>query len=148
MAVNEIPRKLARKVAWFVVMSTMAYGIKAIWEDQKWLLDAFNKLMAALGRAVAGTFSTARGEDTIRAAGIPPTQSALDRRRERLLYAHTTGDVPRMDRWLVPQDSRVRVDRHCRRHRCGDFHHTRSKCLGSKQTAFNAEVSTIEAVVQ
>jgi hypothetical protein len=40
-----------------------------------------------IGRAVAGIFSTAKGEDAIRAADIPPTKPALDRRRERLLAA-------------------------------------------------------------
>jgi hypothetical protein len=33
---NAIPRKLARKVAWAVAMSTAAYGVEAIWEGQKW----------------------------------------------------------------------------------------------------------------
>ena len=32
---NRIPRKLARKVAWAVAMSTAAYGIEAIWEAPK-----------------------------------------------------------------------------------------------------------------
>jgi len=85
MNANGIPRKLARKVAWAVAMSTAAYGIEAIWEDQKWLLDGFTKLTTVLGRTVAGTFSAAKGEDAIRAADIPPPKPTLDRRRERLL---------------------------------------------------------------
>ena len=31
MGANSIPRKLARKVAWAVAMSTAAYGVEAIW---------------------------------------------------------------------------------------------------------------------
>jgi len=30
-----IPRQLARKVVWAVIMYTAAYGVEAIWEDQK-----------------------------------------------------------------------------------------------------------------
>jgi hypothetical protein len=52
-------------------MSTAAYGIEAIWEGQGWLLEGFHKLSVAIGRSVAGTFSTAKGEDAIRAADIP-----------------------------------------------------------------------------
>ena len=70
-----------------MAMSTAAYGTEAIRKGQKWLLDRFNKLTAALGRAVAGTFNKAKGEDAIRTADIPPTEPALDRRRERLLTA-------------------------------------------------------------
>jgi len=87
MTANGIPRKLARKVAWAVAMSTAAYGVEAIWERQEWLFKGFNKLTAALGRAVAGIFSTAKGDDAMRAADIPPTRPMLDRRRERLLAA-------------------------------------------------------------
>jgi len=36
---------------------------------------------------LAGTFSSTKGDDAIRAADIPPTRPALDRRRERLLAA-------------------------------------------------------------
>jgi hypothetical protein len=68
---NGIPRKLARKVAWAVAMSTVAYGVEAIWEGQKWLLEDFYRLTVAIGRTVAGTFSTAKGEDAIRAADTP-----------------------------------------------------------------------------
>jgi hypothetical protein len=49
-------------------MSTAAYGIEATWEGQTWLLD---RLSVAIGRAVAGTFSTAKGKDAIRASDIP-----------------------------------------------------------------------------
>jgi hypothetical protein len=74
MTINRVPRKLARKIAWEVSMSTAAYGIEAIWEGQTWLLDGFNKLSAATGRAVAGTFSTAKAEDAVRAADAPLTR--------------------------------------------------------------------------
>jgi hypothetical protein len=40
-------------------MSTATYGVEAIWEGQKWLLDGFYRLTVAIGRTVAGTFSTA-----------------------------------------------------------------------------------------
>jgi hypothetical protein len=73
MNANGVPRKLARKVAWSVAMSTAAYGIEAIWEGQQWLPDGFHKLTVAISRTVTGTFSTTKGEDAIRAADFPPT---------------------------------------------------------------------------
>jgi len=82
MNANGVPRKLARKVAWAVAMSTAAYGIEALWEGQSWLLDRSDKLSTAIGRAVTGIFSTAMGTGAI---SIPPTQPAVDQRRERLL---------------------------------------------------------------
>jgi len=72
MSANGIPRKLARKVAWAVAMSTAAYGVEALWEGQRWLLDGFTKLTNAIGRAVAGAFGAAKGEDAVRASDIPP----------------------------------------------------------------------------
>jgi hypothetical protein len=72
MTANGIRRKLARKVGWAVAMSTAAYGIEAIWEGQAWLLEGFNKLTTAIGRTVAGTFGTTKGEDAVRAADTPP----------------------------------------------------------------------------
>jgi len=101
MNANGIPRKLARKVAWAVAMSTAAYGIEAIWEDQKWLLDGFTKLTTVLGRTVAGTFSTAKGEDAIRAADIPPPKPTLDRRRERLLASALAAPRDSLKRTLI-----------------------------------------------
>jgi hypothetical protein len=68
-------------------MSTTAYGVEAIWEEQKWLLEDFHRLTVAIGRTVAGTFSTAKGEDAIRTADIPPAEPMPDRRRERLLVS-------------------------------------------------------------
>jgi len=65
-------------------MSTAAYGIEAIWEGQQWLLDGFNKLAVAIGRAVAGTFSS-RARTPYEQQTSLPTRPALDRRRERLL---------------------------------------------------------------
>jgi hypothetical protein len=61
MNANGVPRKLARKIAWSVAMSTAAYGIEAIWEGQQWLLDGFHKLTVAIARTVAGTFGTTKG---------------------------------------------------------------------------------------
>jgi hypothetical protein len=66
------------KVAWAVAMSTATYGIEAIWKDQKWLLNGFNKITVSITRAVAGTDSTAKGEDA-----IPPPQH--QHQQERLL---------------------------------------------------------------
>jgi len=60
MSANGIPRRLARKVAWAVAMSTAAYGIEAMWEGQKRLSSGFDKLTASIVRAVAGTFRTAK----------------------------------------------------------------------------------------
>ena len=99
---NGVPRKLARKVAWAIAMSTAAYGVETIWEDQTWLLNGFHRLTTEIGRRVAGTFSSAKGEDAIRAVDIPPTRPALDRRRERLLSAalSATPDAPK--RALIP----------------------------------------------
>jgi hypothetical protein len=85
MGANGTPRRLARKVALSVAMSTAAYGVEAIWEGQKWLSDGFDKLTRTIGRVVAGTFSTAKGDDAIGAADTLPTCPTLDRRRERLL---------------------------------------------------------------
>jgi hypothetical protein len=74
MTANGIRRKLARKVGWAVAMSTAAYGIELMWEGQAWLLEGFHRLSVNIGRCVAGTFSTAKGEDAIRAADIPPNR--------------------------------------------------------------------------
>jgi hypothetical protein len=103
MNANGIKRKLARKVGWAVAMSTAAYGIEAIWEGQAWLLDGFHRLNVAIGRAVAGTFSSTKGEDAIRAADIPPTRPALNRRRERLLAAALAAPEGTPKRLLLPQ---------------------------------------------
>ena len=72
MKANGIPRKLARKVAWAVAMSSAAYGVEAIWECQRWLVDGFQKLLPAIGRAVSGTFSSTKAQDSMRAADTPP----------------------------------------------------------------------------
>jgi len=109
MTANGIPKKLARKVAWSVAMSTAAYDIQAIWEGQKWLLDGFNKLTATIGRAVARTFSTAKGEDTIRVA---PTEPALNRRRERLLVAVLAAPKATPKRALLPLSPEDDSSRH------------------------------------
>jgi hypothetical protein len=38
------------------------------------VLEGFDRLTVAIGRSVAGTFSTTKGEDAIRAADTPPRQ--------------------------------------------------------------------------
>ena len=52
MNANGVNRQLARKIAWAVAMSTAASGVEAVWEGQTWLLDGFNRLSVAIGRAV------------------------------------------------------------------------------------------------
>jgi hypothetical protein len=99
MGANGTPRQLARKVAWAVAMSTAAYGVEAIWEGQQWLADSFDKLTRTIGRTVAGTFSTTKVEDAIRAADTPPT---LDRRRERLLASVLAAPHDAPKRALLP----------------------------------------------
>jgi hypothetical protein len=101
MKANAIPRKLARKVAWAVAMSTAAYGVEAIWEGQKWLLDDFHRLTVAIGRTVAGTFGTTKGEDAIRAADTPPAVPILNR-RERLLISSMTAPAGTPKKALLP----------------------------------------------
>jgi hypothetical protein len=102
MKANGIPRKLARKVAWAVAMSTAAYGVETLWEDQKWLLDEFHRLTVAIGRTVAGTFGTTKGEDAIRAADTPPAEPMLNRRRKRLLISVMTAPVGTPKKALLP----------------------------------------------
>jgi len=108
---NGVKRSLARKVAWAMAMSTAAYGVGAIWENQGWMLDSFNHL-TAIGQAVAGTFSTAKAEDAIQAADTPPARPALARRRERLLLSTLAApeDAPR--RLLLPASPEDDSSRH------------------------------------
>jgi hypothetical protein len=102
MGANGTPRRLARKVAWAVAMSTAAYGVEAIWEGQKWLIDGFDKLTKTIGRTVAKTFSSTKGVDAIRAADTLPTGPTLDRRRERLLASALAAPVDAPKRALLP----------------------------------------------
>jgi hypothetical protein len=102
MKANGIPRKLARKVAWAVAMYTAAYGVEAIWEDQKWLLYDFHRLTVAIGRTVAGTFGAAKGEDAIRVADTPQAEPMLNRRRERLLISVMAALVGTPKKALLP----------------------------------------------
>jgi hypothetical protein len=83
-------------------MSTAAYGVEAIWEGQKWLFDGFDKLTKTIGRTVAGTFSSTKGEDAIRAADTAPTGPTLDRRRERLLASALAAPLDAPKRALLP----------------------------------------------
>jgi len=97
-------------------MSTAAYEVEVIWEDQGRPPDKFDHLTSAIGRAVAGTFSTAKAEDAIRAADIPPTRPALDRRRERLLLSTLAAPPDAPKRLLLPASpedgsSRYRIPR-------------------------------------
>jgi hypothetical protein len=102
MTANGSRRKLARKVGWAVAMSTLAYGIKAIWEGQAWLLEGFEKLTTAIGRTVAGTFGIAKGDVAVRAADTPPARPALDPRRERLLASALSAPEGTPKRILLP----------------------------------------------
>jgi ribonuclease HI len=94
-------------------MSTATYGIEAIWEGQAWLLGGFNRLTTAIARSVAGTFSTTKGEDAIRAADTPPTKPALDQRRERLLASALTAPEGTPKRLLLPPKATDDSSRHC-----------------------------------
>jgi hypothetical protein len=81
-----------------------------------WLLKGFHRLSMAIGRGVAGTFSTAKGEDAIRAANVPPTGPALDHRRERLLAAALAAPDGTPKKLLLPpratdDSSRRRIPR-------------------------------------
>jgi hypothetical protein len=71
---------------------------------QKWLLDTFHKLTVAIGRTVAGTFGTAKGEDAIRAADTPPppAEPLLNRRRERLLNSVMAAPLGTPKKALLP----------------------------------------------
>ena len=102
MTANGIPRRLARKVALAVVMSPAAYGIEAIQEGQRSLPTGFSNLTAAIGRAGAGTLSTAKGKDSARAGDISPTKPAIYRRRERLLVAALAAPDGTPKRALLP----------------------------------------------
>jgi len=97
MKANRIPRKLARKAAWAVAISTATYGVEAIWEDQKWLLKGFDKLTVTIAQAVA-----AKGTDAIRAADTPPTKAAFDRRMERLFTAVMAAPPDSPKKHLLP----------------------------------------------
>jgi hypothetical protein len=109
MNANGVTRKLARKIAWAVSKSTAAYGIEAIWKDQAWLLNGFN---TAIGQAAAGTSSTTKGEDAIRVADIPPTEPALDRRRERLLASALAAPEDSPKKALFPPPAKDDSSRH------------------------------------
>jgi hypothetical protein len=85
-----------------VAMSTAAYGVEAIWEGQKWLSDGFDKLIRTIGRTVAGTFSTTKGDEAIRAVDTPPTCPTLDRTRERLLASVLAAPRHAPKRALLP----------------------------------------------
>jgi hypothetical protein len=61
-----IDRRLARTVAWSTSMSTAAYGIKAIWEGQQWIVDSFQMLITRIARDVGGTFRSTKQQDAIR----------------------------------------------------------------------------------
>jgi hypothetical protein len=83
-------------------MSTAAYGLEALWEGQKWLLDECHRLTGATGRTLAGIFGTTKGEDAIRATDTPPAEPRLNRRRERLLISVMTAPVGTPKKALLP----------------------------------------------
>jgi hypothetical protein len=66
----------------------------------------------AIGRSVAGTFNTAKGEDAIRAADTPPARPALDRRRERLLASALAAPEGTPKRLLLPPRATDDSSRH------------------------------------
>jgi hypothetical protein len=76
------------------------------------LLEGFHRLFVYIGRCVAGTFSSAKGEDAIRAADIPPTKPALDRRRERLLASALAAPEGTPKRLLLPPRATYDSSRH------------------------------------
>jgi hypothetical protein len=83
-------------------MSTAAYGVEALWEGQKWLLDDSSRLTGAIGRTVAGIFGTTKGQDAIRATDTPPAEPMLNRRRERRLTSVMTAPVGTPKKALLP----------------------------------------------
>jgi ribonuclease HI len=95
-----------------VAMSTAAYGIEAIRQGQTWLLEGFHRLSVAIGRAVAGTFASTKGEDAIRAADTPPAKPALNRRRERLMAAALAAPEGTTKRLLLPPRATDDSSRH------------------------------------
>ena len=89
---------------------TRRFVIKA--KPVRWLGFFIDKLTTTIGRAVAGTFSTAKGEDAVRAADIPPAKPALDRRREKLLASALEAPVGTPKRLLLPPPATDDSSRH------------------------------------
>ena len=81
-----------------------AYDIQAIWEGQKWLPEGFKKLTIVIGRALTGTFITAKGEDII---------SAEDRRERlrRVTIIHLGSTMSSLSRILLCPKSVVSLPR-------------------------------------
>jgi hypothetical protein len=109
-----VRRTMARRIAWGTAMATAAYGAEVTWEDQGWFRKGFEDLTAKIGREVAGTFGTAKGTDTVRAAGIAPAGPALDRRRARFLVSAATAQqgTPRAGLLPPPGDRGFRAADH------------------------------------
>jgi hypothetical protein len=64
-------------------MTTAPYGIEAIHEVQKWIVDQIQKVNTRNANDVARLSATTAGCDAIRSAGIPPTRPMLERRAAR-----------------------------------------------------------------
>jgi len=117
MNADGVPRKLARKVIWAVAMSTAACGIEALWEGQSWLLDGFDKLSAAIGRAVAVPSAQPR-EST--PADIRPTQpqkrttpGCVPGSPGRLTQTRPTSELPRRTILELKADVKAHRYVHC-----------------------------------
>jgi hypothetical protein len=108
----KVPRLCTGWIRRSVAMSTAAYGIEAIWKGQTWLLNEFNRLTVAIGRYVAGTFNTAKGEDATTAADIPPAKPVLDRRSECLLASALAAPEGTPKRHLLPPRATDDSSRH------------------------------------
>ena len=98
------PEEASKEVARPVALSTAAYGIEEFCEGHKWPHNGLDKISKGIGQAVAGTFSTVKGEDAIRAGNIPPTGPAPDRRRERLLMATLAAPEGTLKHALLPSN--------------------------------------------
>jgi hypothetical protein len=86
---------------------------RCLTEGQALLLEGFDKLTTAIGRSVAGTFGTAKGEDAVRAADTPPARPALDQRRKRLLASALSAPEGTPKRLLLPPRATDDSSRHC-----------------------------------
>lgn len=105
MAGHGINRKLARTVAWSTSMATATYGIGAIFGNQlrqQWIIDEIQRVATAIAKDVAGLFSTTNQDNAIRAAGIPSTESMLQRRANRLFVRILTRGKSHPARELLP----------------------------------------------
>jgi hypothetical protein len=73
------------------VDSHCAYGVQKIWEGQRWIVKAFHKLTAKIGKGVPGTLSSTMQNDSIREAAKPPAGAEVDRRTKPHFVRMQTG---------------------------------------------------------